>query len=357
MIDILGIGNALVDIFFFSEDETALALGLHPNNAAHVSSARMDELLLAVRSPLYVAGGGAANALKGAASFGASCLFIGCTGSEDDETDRWARLFAEDLESFGIARRIESRKHATGRCLVVRMPGSMKSIACAPGAAPSIRPEQVTSELVAGARAVLLDGQCLRNRELAVRTAALCRDCGTVLALDLASAHLARESADLVLSLLAETDVVLLMNADEASALALALGGTVPGDRGIQRTEELIDTVFSFHTRRENPFPCIIEKRGELGARAWRAGKRYSVPGLQVPALLDDTGAGDIFGGVFLRAMLLGWPTRESLAAANRAAALKLAVPGSRIDRDRFTALCDELEAEANGRPPEGNRT
>ena len=51
------------------------------------------------------------------------------------------------------------------------------------------------------------------------------------------------------------------------------------------------------------------------------------------------------------------WPTRESLAAANRAAALKLAVPGSRIDRDRFAALRDELEAEANGRPPEGNRT
>ena len=95
--DILGIGNALLDIFWFSDDESALALGLHPNKSAHMESGRLDELLLAVQAPIFVSGGSASNSVKTAAALGIDTAFIGCTGTEDRETDRWARLFTEDL--------------------------------------------------------------------------------------------------------------------------------------------------------------------------------------------------------------------------------------------------------------------
>ena len=138
--DILGIGNALIDIFCFSDDETALSLGLHPNQAIHVTSERLDELLLAVPSRISVSGGSASNTVKAAAALGASCAFVGCVGTEDRERDLWGQIFARELLSFGVQCVLENRTETSGRCLVLHMPGGLKSIACAPGAAPTLHP-------------------------------------------------------------------------------------------------------------------------------------------------------------------------------------------------------------------------
>lgn len=332
--DILGIGNALLDIFCFSDDELALSFGLHPNQAAHVSPDRLDELLLALRSPVFVSGGSASNAVKAAAALGAETAFIGCTGTEDREHDEWARLFRADLESFGVGCFLEKRNRPSGRCLVIRMPGNLKSIACSPGAAVGLRVDQLPENLVKQAKIVLLDGQVMRNREVCLRISELCRMHGITIALDIASSDIARGFGAETKEMLLRNDTILFMNEDETAALAKELA---------LKPTETADEVFSALTAGKGAYPCIIEKRGEKGARAWQGGNRIESKTTPASRVLDDTGAGDVFAGAFLRAFLLDRPLSVSLAFANEAAALKLACPGSRLDREEFSALASRF--------------
>lgn len=343
--DILGIGNALLDIFSFSDDETALYLGLHPNHAAHVSPERLDEMLLAISDPIYVSGGSASNAVKAASALGAATAFIGCAGTDDRETDRYSRLFHEDLASFGVRVMLENRPKTSGRCLVIHMPGKMKAVACAPGAASSLRVEQIERELISQAKIVILDGQVLRNKAVTDKIALLCRESRVILALDISTADIARSFSREVQEILVQNDAILFLNTAEAITLALALENTVPGDRGIQDESRFIDSIFSFYTTRKKPFPCIVEKMGENGARAWFAGEKHEAKTEAAENILDDTGAGDVFAGAFLQAFLRHIPVPEALSFANKAAGEVLRVPGTRLDCETFITLKNKLSA------------
>lgn len=317
--DILGIGNALVDIFCFSDEEIALPMGLHPNSAAHVPPERMEELLLALPNQIPISGGGAANALKAAALSGASCAFIGCTGTDEGESDRWATIFSRDLAAFGIDARLERRAVPTGRCLVIRMPGGLKSIACSPSAAVSIKPEQLDPELFAQARLVHLDGQLLRNAELTDRVINLCSSLKIPLSLDIASTEIARTRAGTVTTMIERTELILFMNEDEARVFAATVDPRA-------REEALFSGLTSGNRAR------IVRKRGAAGAQAWMDGIKTDAPGVPVDHPLDDTAAGDCFAGAFLSGMLSGEPIDRLLEASNALAAATLSVPGSGLE-------------------------
>jgi sugar/nucleoside kinase (ribokinase family) len=343
--DILGIGNALVDIFWFSDDESALSLGLHPNHSAHISSERMDELMLAVPAPIFVAGGSASNSLKVASALGADTAFIGCTGTEDREADRNAKVFKDDLSSFGVECLTESRTEATGRCLVIHMPGGLKSVACAPSVSPRISVDQISGELVAQAKIVLVDGPLMRNDELFARIASLCREKNVPIALDGGSSELVRNHIDSILSLLKTNKTILFLNADESLALVRKLDERIPGDKPVMAPNRLTDTIFSSFAKTGCAYPCIVQKRGSLGAKAWTAGISAEDAGIAVETVLDDTGAGDVFNGAFLTAWLKELPLTEALAFANETARGALGVPGTRLDRDLLRELKAKLDA------------
>lgn len=334
--DILGIGNALLDIFSFSDEETALSLGLHPNHASHVSPERFDELLLGIRNPIYVSGGAASNTVKTLAALGASATFIGCTGTEDRERDQWAHIFREDLSSFGVDCLIEDRNGESGRCLVIHMPGNLKAIACAPGAAASIREDQIDSDLISQVKMVYLDGQVLRNTKVTKKIILACETHKIPLGIDISSREIARQFYGITDEILERCDTLLFMNTEEAVALAIALSGTKESSHG---TEIITDAVFSAYTRQKKTFPCIIEKRGGNGAYAWHSGEKYEAKTEPVAAVLDDTGAGDVFAGAFIRMFLMEKSITESLAFANSVAKEILAIPGTRLDRDFFSTL------------------
>ncbi len=319
--DILGIGNALVDLFCFSDDEIALPMGLHPNSAVHVSAQRMEELLLVLPEPIPVSGGGAANALKAAAVREASCAFIGCLGTDDRETDPWGEHFRRDLSRFGVETSLESRAAPTGRCLVIRMPGGMKSIACSPGAAPTLRPEQLDAALFAKARAVHLDGQSLRNGPVTERAVSLCSALGLPLSIDIASRDIAQSKAETVADALRRTRCTLFMNDEEAADFAKALD---------PRREA--DQVLAGLARERGDAVCLVRKMGSLGARAWCGDRVFEGPGAAAERIVDDTAAGDCFAGTFLAARLEGKTLGESLEEANRFAAGTLTVPGSDLE-------------------------
>ncbi len=336
--DIAGIGNALLDVFCFSDDEASLALGLHPNAAAHVSPERFEEILLGIPSPVFVSGGSASNSVKAAALLGKKTAFYGCVGSEEREPDRWASIFRDDLADCGVDCRLETRAGTTGRCLMVHMPGSLKAIACAPGAAPSFRDGQIGADDLASARVVLIDGQFLRDERHSGEVIALCRDVGASLALDIASADIATNRATYIANLLERESATLFMNEEEGEAFSRALFPEgVPGEG-----KDFVDYAMGRLSAKSGG-ACIAQKRGPLGARIWIAGELVEAPTTPCEAPLDDTGAGDVFNGAFLSARLSGFSPKNALAFANEAARLSLSAPGSRLDAEAFAILRERL--------------
>lgn len=361
---ILGIGSALLDIFWFSDEESALCLGLHPNHSIHINPDRLDELLIGVSTPIYVSGGSASNALKAAAALGADCRFIGCTGTEDRENDTAAKLFRSDLDLSNVRNVTESRNGSTGRCLIVHMPGELKAIACAPGVAQSIRPDQLDPAFFAEADWVLLDGQTLRNEAVTNRVIALCREKNIPLALDVASVDIARSCCETIYSIIVTSQVAVLMNSEEARAFTLKILKTDPDlakkvaasvdaaeNTQAKNLNDIVDILFSALTSTSKTLPCIVEKKGDQGARAWSAGKKSHASTTPILFPIDDTAAGDTFVGAWLCSFGQGMEIEEALNFSNKVASTALFVPGSRLDTEAFFVFKKELEYNQHLRP------
>jgi len=337
-LDLLAIGNALVDIFCFTDEELAPSFSLHSNNTVHVSPERLDEILPALPQAIFVSGGSAANAAKAAASLGLACAFAGCTGTIEQEKDNWAFQFEHDLHDYGVTCYLESRKGTTGRCLVIRMPGSLTSTACAPSAASLFRTDQIPEILIMATRIVLLDGQVLKHNDLTERLIKLCAQHRVPLAIDVSTTVIAAEYAGTILEALHRADCILFANEEEYLVLANRWGRDPEAFMHPPGEGDFPATYLAALTASPGSYPCIVRKRGAVGADAWRNGQHFSAP-TELVNVLDDTAAGDVFAGAFLSAELSGMDTESALHFANKAAASALSVPGSRLDKNEFTEL------------------
>src|SRR5436305_287999 len=94
-LDVVGIGNALVDVLSHEDDEFLDRLALVKGSMALVDSERSDEVYAALSHRTEVSGGSAANTLAGVASFGGRAGYIGLV--HDDEL---GTVFAHELQSL-----------------------------------------------------------------------------------------------------------------------------------------------------------------------------------------------------------------------------------------------------------------
>ena len=96
--DVLGIGNAIVDVIARAEDDFLVAQGMHKGTMALIDEARAEAIYAAMGPAVESSGGSAANTIVGVASFGARAAFVGKV--KDDEL---GRAFAHDIRAAGVA--------------------------------------------------------------------------------------------------------------------------------------------------------------------------------------------------------------------------------------------------------------
>src|SRR5215510_4388692 len=96
--DVLGIGNAIVDVIARAEDDFLVAQGMNKGTMALIDEARAQAIYAAMGHAVQSSGGSAANTIVGVASFGAHAAFIGKV--KDDEL---GRRFIHDIRAAGVA--------------------------------------------------------------------------------------------------------------------------------------------------------------------------------------------------------------------------------------------------------------
>ena len=95
--DVVGIGNAIVDVIARAEDDFLVAHGLHKGGMTLIDETKSSALYEAMGSATIMSGGSAANTMAGLASLGGRAAFIGKVRDDDA-----GHAFRHDIQAAGV---------------------------------------------------------------------------------------------------------------------------------------------------------------------------------------------------------------------------------------------------------------
>jgi sugar/nucleoside kinase (ribokinase family) len=320
-IALLCIGNAMVDVF---AEVSADFCGHFDISAPvqHVDSGRAAAIIAALPpapSPLYCAGGGAANTAKIAARLGRRGMqtaFAGAIGGAA-APDHFGRLFEEELAQAGVELYLARKKSSTGVFISLTLPGGERRIAAAPGAASELEPHNVPEDIFQNTRILMLEGFLFNRKPLIEQCLKYAKQYGLSIALDPGTAEIAGIYAKEISRWMKHFPVILFMNEAETAAFSAALSaGSKAGQAAVLR--EL--------TARSST--VIVEKRARRGAAVYVRGKSFFKE-TNARLNVESTGAGDAFAAGFLQTYLQGETPELCTEAGNKCAATVLGAPGT----------------------------
>jgi len=300
--DVVGIGNALVDVLSHETDEFVSVMDLNRGTMTLVDSARSDEVYAAMGPGVEISGGSAANTMVGLASFGARVAYLGRV-----RDDQLGKVFTHDLRATGVHFDSPASSHgpATGRCLIVVTPDAQRTMNTFLGISAEFGPDDVDEELVAAAKVVYLEGYLWDRPEAkeAYRKAArIAHEAGGKVALTLSDPFcVQRHRAEWLPLVEHEVDVLFANEAEIQALYHCDLDGAVEMVAGHCEVAALT--------------------HGPRGSLVVADHTVHEIPAEPVEHLADTTGAGDLYASGFL----FGFSQRLDLATCGRLGSLAAA--------------------------------
>lgn len=154
-LDVVGIGNALVDVLSHETDDFVRRHGLAKGTMHLVDEPRARELYAAMGPGIEISGGSAANTIVGVASFGGRAHYVGKV-----RDDQLGEVFRHDLRSVGVgyATAPATSGPSTGRCLIVVTPDAQRTMSTYLGASTRLGQPDIDKPLIERARILYLEG-------------------------------------------------------------------------------------------------------------------------------------------------------------------------------------------------------
>ena len=298
--DVVGIGNAIVDVLVQSDDAFLEAHGLTKGTMALVDEAVAESLYASVGPGLETSGGSAANTLAGIAQLGGRAAFIGRV-----RDDQLGEIFAHDIRSVGA--RFETppavEGPATARCLILVTPDAQRTMCTYLGASVGLDPRDLDLDLVRQARVLYLEGYLWDSDEAKqafLAAAEVARASGGEVALSLSDAFCVDRHRESFQELVDGHVDLLFANEMEITSLYR-----------VDRFEEAAAEVRG---------RCRVAAltRSEQGSVLLRGEETLTIPPYRLGELVDTTGAGDLYAAGFLH----GYTRGESLERCGRLGSL-----------------------------------
>ena len=299
-LDVLAIGNAIVDVIADANDAFIAREGMHKGAMQLIDEAEATRIYEAMGPAREESGGSAANTVAGLASLGLKAGFIGQLAD-----DQLGEIFTHDIRSLGVEFDTPRRSGigATARCLILVTPDAQRTMNTFLGAAQMLGADAVEPAQVADAKILYLEGYLwdpADPRAAMYKAMDAARDAGTKVAFTLSDGFVVdRHRADLNRLLDERRIDILFANQVEAEALA----GVGDVESAVAALQAKVET--------------LVVTRHEHGALAVRGSERADVPAAPIAKLVDTTGAGDLFAAGFLtgEARGLGLETALKLGA------------------------------------------
>ncbi len=322
--DVLGIGNAIVDIIARTEDDFLVAQGMRKGAMQLIEEARAEAIYDAMGPAVEISGGSAANTIVGIASLGSRAAFIGKV-----RNDELGRTFAHDIRAAGVAYDTApaSDGPSTGRCYVLVTPDGERTMNTYLGAAQDLHPRDIDADSVAAAEIIYLEGYLWdppHAKEAFVKAAKIAHGAGRQVALTLSDAFCVDRYRSEFLDLI-RTGTVDLLFANQHELHSLYQTADLDTAVAALRRDARLAVV----TRSEHG--CLVVSRDATTA----------VPALPVERVVDATGAGDLFAAGFLTGLSRGADPLHAARLGALAAAEVIQHLGARPESS-LKALADE---------------
>jgi adenosine kinase len=281
--DVLGIGNAIVDVIAPAEDDFLVAQGMHKGTMALIDEERAETIYQAMGPATESSGGSAANTIVGVASFGGRAAFIGKV--KDDEL---GRAFAHDIRAARVTFDTPpaSDGPSTARCYIMVTPDGERTMNTFLGAAQDLHPNDIDEAAIAAAAVVYLEGYLWdppHAKEAFVKAAAIAHKAGRRVALTLSDAFCVDRYRPEFLELIRKGTVdIVFANEHELHSLY----ETADFNTAVKMLRS--DAKLAVITRSEKG--CVVVSRDAVEA----------VQAMPIERVVDVTGAGDLFAAGFL---------------------------------------------------------
>lgn len=299
-INVLGIGNAIVDVISQVDAEFLAEIGIFEDSMRLIDEAEAIDLYSRMGPGREVSGGSAANSVASVAMLGGSAAYVGKV-----RADQLGAVFAHDIRSVGVTFESAPAEEgdATASCLILVPPSGKRAMNTHLGAALGLRPEDLDSRQLAAAQVTLIEGYAWTSDLLRATSQAAMQAAhrfGNKVAFTLAADWIAGNPYfELTKVVRGHVDILF---ANEAEARALT--GAPDFDSAFHAIRDICETV--------------VLTRGEKGAVLISADTVVEIDAAPVPRVIDTTGAGDLFAG----GLLYGMTNGLDLAASGRLGAL-----------------------------------
>jgi len=311
--DVIGVGNAIVDVISPTSDAFILEHGLSKGAMTLIDARRAHELYAKMGVARETSGGSVANTCAGIASLGGQAAYVGRVAQ-----DQLGEVFGHDIRAAGVdflGSPADASGPPTARCLILVTPDAQRTMNTYLGACVELSPEDIKPEDFAQARVTYLEGYLWDPplaQEAMRKAARAARSAGRKVALTLSDAFCVTRHRDSFEQLIDEH--VDLLFANESELLALT------------QTAHFEDAITRIRGRAE----WVAVTRGALGSVVLSSDARADVPAAPVARIVDTTGAGDLYAAGFLFGYTRGCSPEECARLGALAAAEVISHYGAR---------------------------
>jgi sugar/nucleoside kinase (ribokinase family) len=326
-LDVLCIGNAIVDVIADATDDFLTDEGLVKGTMRLIDAGEAERLYAHMGPGRQVSGGSAGNTAAGVAALGGRAGFIGQVAP-----DQLGEFYRHDLTAAGVEFITPAADVGvpTARSMILVTPDGHRTMNTFLGAAQHLPASALDEEQIRGSAILYLEGYLWdpeTPRYAMIRAIEVARRASRKIAFTLSDIFCVDRHRDGFGALLDDRRIdILFANQAEIEALA----GVPHLDTAIAAVSGKVET--------------LVVTRSEDGALATRGGERVEVPAEPIDALVDTTGAGDLFAAGFLVGEARGLGLERSLRLGAICAAEVIQHYGARPEAD-LRALAGELFA------------
>lgn len=326
-LDVVGIGNAIVDVLAKTEDAFLQENGINKGTMTLINSKQAEELYAKMGPAMEMSGGSAANTIAALASLNSKAGYIGKVAH-----DQLGAVFRHDIRALGVT--FETQPLVSGvptaRCMILITPDAQRTMNTFLGACVWLTPDDINEEMVKGAQVTYLEGY-LFDRDLAkeafYRAAKIAHKAGKKVALTLSDPFCVDRHREAFLDLV--KDHVDILFANEAEIMSLYQAATF--DDAVRQVKGHCEV-------------AALTRSAE-GSIIISGDDVTHVKADIVKNVVDTTGAGDLYAAGFLH----GYTRRRSMADCGRIASICaaeiIAQVGARPQRSLAQLLKDKKAA------------
>lgn len=311
--DVIGLGNAIVDVLAQAEDSFLTQENLSKGGMALIDADQATALYGKMGPGREVSGGSVANSCAGVASLGGKAAYVGRVCG-----DQLGEVFMHDIRAAGVtfaATPGPTSGPPTARCLILVTPDAQRTMSTYLGACVELGPEDIDESEFQNAKITYLEGYLWdppRAKEAMKKAAQAAKGAGQKVALSLSDAFCVQRHRDSFWDLIDSHVDVLFANESELKALT--------------QKETFEDAAQAVAGRAE----IVVATRSEKGSVIITARGQTAVPAAPVSKIVDTTGAGDLFAAGFLFGLARGQSPTECARLGGLAAAEVISHFGAR---------------------------